>query len=56
MTTGVETVKDSDPLNKAIDVLLDLRVGAVPVVDGGGALVGILSVTDVLRAARKLLD
>ena len=49
MTRAVETV------GAATDRLLELRIGALPVVDEEGELVGILSVTDVLRAARKHL-
>ena len=56
MTPGAETIEASAGLGAATDKLLELRVGALPVVDESGALVGILSVTDVLRAARKLLD
>jgi acetoin utilization protein AcuB len=53
MTRGVETVKASSDIGTATDKLLELRVGALPVVDDQGELVGILSVTDVLREARK---
>jgi acetoin utilization protein AcuB len=50
MTRGVETIAVGASVREAIEVLLRLRVGALPVVDGP-KLVGILSVTDVLRAA-----
>ena len=56
MTGGVETVGTDDSIGDATDKLLKLRVGALPVVDEAGELVGILSATDVLREARKHLD
>jgi len=55
MTRGVETVTASASIGEATDKLLELRIGALPVVDDEGELVGILSVTDVLRAAREHL-
>lgn len=54
MTEDVETVRSDLPLRKAAELLAELRVGALPVVDDGD-LVGILSVTDVLRAAARHL-
>lgn len=56
MTRGVETVASDDTVGAATDRLLELRIGALPVVDEEGELVGILSVTDVLREARKHLS
>ena len=53
MTRGVETVDFDTPIAAATEKLVALRVGALPVVDGTDALVGILSVTDVLREAAK---
>lgn len=56
MNTDVATVNPESELSEAIDVMLEGRVGAVPVVDvDGKKLVGILSYVDVLRAARELV-
>jgi acetoin utilization protein AcuB len=54
MTVEVETVSPDTPLKDAIDLLVHLRLGALPVVDGG-QVVGIVSVTDVLAAFRDRL-
>lgn len=50
MTPGVETVEASATVRSAAVKVLSMRVGALPVVDEGD-LVGILSITDLLRAA-----
>ncbi len=52
LSIGPETeVKD------AIDLMLEQKIGAVPVVSAdNGALVGIVSYVDVLRAARPLFE
>jgi CBS domain-containing protein len=43
-------------VSDAIDLILENRIGALPVVDvHGAALVGIVSYVDVLRAARSVL-
>jgi acetoin utilization protein AcuB len=51
MTPDVETIDPDAPLSIAGGMLLDLRVGALPVVDNGGHLLGILSATDLLGEA-----
>lgn len=43
------------PVTDAIDVMLDFRVGAVPIVDDG-VLVGILSYVDLLDLLKRTLD
>lgn len=54
MSSDVVTVADEDELRTAIDVMLEERVGAIPVVRQGTAeLAGILSYVDVLRALRS---
>jgi acetoin utilization protein AcuB len=53
MTPGVETISEAASLGEATTKLLELRVGALPVVDEDGGLVGILSVTDVLAEAAR---
>lgn len=56
MSTEVRAVQADEGLGEAARILADLRVGALPVVDGDGQLVGILSVTDVLAAAAPLFE
>ena len=52
MVGDVVTLDSSDDVAEAIDMLLEHRVGAVPVVDRFGSLVGIVSYVDLLRAGR----
>lgn len=56
MTTEVRGILCDDGLGDAARMLADLRVGALPVVDGDGQLIGILSITDVLAAAAPLFE
>ena len=51
MTTEVFAVLETDDLRVAIASLLKHHVGGLPVLDEGGLLSGILTLTDVLRAA-----
>lgn len=51
MTTEVLTLTPGDPIDRALDIFVDLRVGAVCVC-AGPQLVGIVSYIDVLRALR----
>lgn len=56
MSTDVITVNPGDDLVDAIDLMIEHRVGALPVVDAGSAkLLGIVSYVDALRAARDVL-
>ena len=56
MSGGLMTVKPEDPIEHALDLLLDGRHGALPVIDGEGSnLVGILTTIDLLKALRKRL-
>jgi acetoin utilization protein AcuB len=54
MTRALITVAPETPLRRAVDIFLDRRIGALPVVDGG-RLVGILTDIDILRVACDLL-
>ena len=49
MTYGLFTVKKDDPISLAIDVILKKNVAALPVVDTGVNLLGIISEKDILR-------
>ncbi len=50
MTPNPAVVGPDDDVQKAVQILLDHRFGALPVVDGDGKLVGMISATDLLRA------
>lgn len=47
------TVTPQTPLAAAIHTMLDRHIGGLPVVDDTGALLGMLTLTDVLRAEAK---
>lgn len=49
MSGGVVSVETDTDLEEVIETLLEQRIGAVPVVDGEGAVAGIISYVDVLR-------
>lgn len=51
MTGSVIYVDPDTTVEEIVEKLLDERVGALPVVDGDGEVVGIVSYVDVLRAA-----
>jgi CBS domain-containing protein len=48
--SDVVTVSPSDSVQKIVDTLARHRIGAVVVVDGAGAIAGIVSERDVVRA------
>ena len=50
MITNVHVLHTYDTLKKAVSLLLDKQIGAVPVLDKNGDLVGMLSAIDLLRA------
>ncbi len=56
MSADVVSVDVEAELGEVIDVLLEERIGAVPVVDGEGNVVGIISYVDVLRAVGGELE
>jgi acetoin utilization protein AcuB len=57
MTGGVLTVDRGADVKEIIDLMVDEKVGAVPVIESDqGNLVGLVSYVDVLRALRDSLD
>jgi CBS domain-containing protein len=50
MIRKVHTVHPSDPVQKVIDAICRHKVSGVPVVDGKGQLVGLISERDILHA------
>lgn len=57
MRGTVATVNPEDDISAAIDLMVDWKIGAIPVIEEGSdrKLVGIVSYVDVLRAARGTL-
>jgi acetoin utilization protein AcuB len=53
MTTSVVVISPRHEAKEAASLMLDHKIGALPVVDGG-RLVGIITETDLLRAFVKL--
>ena len=49
MSSDVLAVDREDDLTKVVGLMLEHKIGAVPVVDGDGGVVGIVSYIDVLR-------
>jgi CBS domain-containing membrane protein len=49
------TVSPDEPLSNVAKLIWDSRIGCVPVVEGDGTLVGILTEGDFVRLARHLL-
>jgi CBS domain-containing protein len=51
MTRHVLTVEAATSIEEAARLLIRQRIGCLPVVDGAGAPIGIVTETDLLRAA-----
>ncbi len=56
MSSDVVSVEEETSARELIELLLDLKVGALPVTDSDGALVGIVSYIDVLRGLQGVFD
>jgi len=55
MASDVITIESAAEVTEAIDLMIETKVGALPVVDPhSGRLVGILSYIDIMRAAQEL--
>jgi len=50
MTKEPRVVTPDDDVQRAVEIILELRVGALPVVDGDGRLTGMISAIDLLKA------
>jgi len=55
MSGDVLSIEEEDDVDTAIELFLENKIGAIPVVDPEGDLTGILSVLDVLRGAQGRL-
>jgi CBS domain-containing protein len=49
MTTEPMTVSPDDDLQEAVELMIDQRIGGIPVVDKTEGLVGIVTYVDILR-------
>lgn len=56
MTTRVESMTPSDGLEKALQLLIDRKFGAAPVVDKTGAMIGIITTYDLMRAFQAAMS
>ncbi|MFL5351223.1 CBS domain-containing protein [Archangium sp.] len=56
MTHAPETLRPKSSVHEAIHKMLDHKFGCVPVVEDGDRLVGILTETDLIRLADRLLE
>ena len=56
MTTKPMSLSPDDELRDALELLIDEKVGSVPVVDENEGLVGIVTYVDLLRAFLDSLD
>lgn len=56
MTTGVTTISPDGQVAEAVRLLRENRFGCLPVVDGDGVLVGIVTEHDLLGELARMLD
>ena len=56
MQTDVQTVPSDAVVNDAVVTLADSRISALPVVDGAGHMVGVISSTDILASEEEAED
>ena len=49
MTMGTATIRESDTMHRAVELLVQQRISALPVLDDDGELTGILTEGDFLR-------
>lgn len=56
MSTNVVVTHTYETISKALEVFLERRFGALPVLNKDGELVGILSAVDLLKVLAEMLD
>jgi len=56
MTPDPVTLHTEDPLNKALELFLKHKFGALPVLDSDEKLIGILSTIDLLKVLQDQLE
>jgi len=55
MSREVVTIQPEAPAHEAAGMMIDLKIGSLPVVDDEGTLVGMITQTDYLELARRAL-
>ncbi len=55
MSGSVFFVNPESPITEVIEIMLDQKVGAIPVIDTDNTLVGIVSYMDIIKVAEKIL-
>jgi CBS domain-containing protein len=55
MSKDVVTTRPDSPASAAASMMLEFRIGSVPVVNDEGALVGVVTISDYLAVARRAL-
>lgn len=55
MSRDLVTTRRDSPAHLAASMMLDFRIGSVPVLDDDGTLVGVVTLTDYLAVARRAL-
>ena len=55
MSRDVVTLRPEAPAHEAAVLMLDLRIGSLPVVDENGSLIGVVTQTNFLDLARRAL-
>lgn len=55
MSRDVKTVRPDDPAAKALELMIENKIGSVPVVDDEETLIGIVTETDFLQVAWRSL-
>jgi CBS domain-containing protein len=56
MTTKPVSVSPDDDLSDAVEILIESKIGGIPVVDEENRLVGIVTYADVLRCFLEVLE
>jgi len=56
MTRNVITVSPDTSLKEVSKILKEKRISGVPVVDNGGNIVGIITITDILAIIRQIYE
>lgn len=56
MQTDVRTIHADATVAEVVEALADAHVSGLPVVDGGGRLIGVVSATDILQAEAERSD
>lgn len=56
MTRDVATVHPQMPAHQAVEIMLERKIGALPVVGDDGVMIGIITETDFLGVAHQALS